>query len=137
MKKLTAAVVGLAVCAPGALAASSHFLKVSPGNVAAGKTVTVSGSVDHGCQIGHKGDTATIISKGFKGATKTNFAGLPSVSASLATSKDGSFSVKVKLAKHVKAGKYTVTGRCGGGNFGLATFKVKDPGSTSGLPGAY
>jgi hypothetical protein len=137
LKKLIAALVGLAVCAPGALAASSHFLKVSPSSVAAGKTITVSGSVDHGCQIGHKGDTATIISKGFKGATKTNFAGVPSVSASLASSKDGSFSIKVKLAKHLKAGKYSVSGRCGGGNFGSTTFKVTDPGSTNGLPGAY
>ena len=137
MKKLIAALVGLAVCAPAALAASSHFLKVSPSSVAAGKTITVSGSVDHGCQIGQKGDTATIISKGFKGATKTNFAGVPSVSASLAASKDGSFSIKVKLAKHLKAGKYSVSGRCGGGNFGSTTFKVTDPGSTSGLPGGY
>lgn len=137
MKKLIAALVGLAVCAPGALAASSHFLKVSPGNIAAGKTVTVSGSVGHGCQIGRKGDSATIMSRGFKGATKRNFAGVPSVSASLAASKNGTFSIKVKLAKHLKAGKYSVSGRCGGGNFGSASFKVKKPGSTSGLPGAY
>jgi len=137
LKKLIAALVGLAICAPGALAASSHFLKVSPSSAAAGKTVTVSGSVGNGCGVGHKGDSATIISKGFKGATKTNFAGVPSVSASLSGSKNGSFSIKVKLAKNLKASKYTVTGRCGGGNFGSTTFKVTDPGSTSGLPGAY
>jgi methionine-rich copper-binding protein CopC len=137
LKKLIAVLVALTVCAPGAFAATSHFVKVSPSKVAAGKTVTVSGSVDHGCQIGHKGDSATIISKGFKGATKTNFAGVPSVSASLASSKDGSFSIKVKLAKNLKAGNYSVTGRCGGGNFGGTTFKVTDTGSTNGLPGAY
>jgi hypothetical protein len=133
MKKLIVAVVGMAFFAPGALAAtSSHFLKASPAKVAQGKTVTVSGSVDHGCQIGHKGDTATIFSKAFKGATKQNFAGVPAVSASLANSKNGTFSLKVTLASNVKPGKYSVGGRCGGGNFGTTTLKV-----TSGLPQAY
>ena len=80
---MIAALVGLAAFAPAALA-SSHFLKVSPGKVAQGNVVTVSGSVDHGCEIGHKSDAATIYSKAFKGATKHNFAGIPSVSASLA-----------------------------------------------------
>ena len=133
MKKLIVAVVGMAAFAPGALAASSsHFLKVSPAKVAQGKTVTVSGSVDHGCGIGHKGDVATIFSKAFKGATKQNFAGVPAVSASLANSKDGTFSLKVRLASNVKPGKYSVSGRCGGGLFGSTTVKI-----TSGLPQAY
>ncbi len=137
MKKLIATLVALAAFAPGALAASSHFLKVSPSKVAAGKTVTVTGSVGNGCQTGHAGDTATIISKAFKGATKSNFAGVPSVSASLSESTNGNFSVKVKLAKHLKAGKYSVSGRCGGGNFGSTTLRVKKAGSTNGLPGEY
>ena len=136
MKKLIAALVGLAVLAPSALAAS-HFVKVNPGTVAPGKTVTVSGSVGTGCQVGHKGDAATIISKAFKGATKTNFAGVPSVSAPLAGSTNGSFSVKVKLAKNVKTGKYSVGGRCGGGNFGTTTLKVAKAVGTGGLPGEY
>ena len=131
MKKLIVALVGLAVSAPGALASSSHFLKVSPGKVAQGDIVKVSGSVDHGCQIGHKGDVATIYSKAFKGATKHNFAGVPSISASLAKSKDGTFSVKITLSPNVKPGKYSVGGRCGG-NFGSTTLKV-----TSGLPQGY
>ena len=133
MKKLIVAVVGMALFAPGALAAtSSHFVKVSPASAAQGKTVTVSGSVDHGCQIGQKGDTATIISKAFKGATKHEFAGVPAVLASLANSKNGTFSLKVTLASNVKPGKYSVGGRCGGGNFGTTTLKI-----TSGLPQAY
>jgi hypothetical protein len=132
MKKLIGAVVGLAVFAPGAFAASSHFVKVSPGKAAQGQTVTVSGSVDHGCQIGHKGDTATIISKAFKGATKHSFAGVPSISASLAKSTNGKFKVRITLASNVKPAKYSVTGRCGGGNFGSTTLKV-----TSGLPQGY
>ncbi len=133
MKKLIVAIVGLAVLAPAALAASSsHFLKVSPSKAAQGQTVTVSGSVDHGCQIGHTGDGATIFSKAFKGATKHNFAGVPSVSASLAKSTDGKFQVKVTLSSSVAPAKYTVSGRCGGGNFGSTTLKV-----TSGLPQGY
>ena len=135
MKKLIAALGALAVFAPAALAATQS-LKVTPGKVAPGKTVTVSGSVGTGCQTGHTGDAVTIISKAFKGATKTNFAGVPSVSASLASSTTGSFSIKVKLAK-IKTGKYSVTGRCGGGNFGPATLKVAKAVSTSGLPGEY
>jgi hypothetical protein len=133
MKKLIVAIAGLAVLAPAALAASpSHFLKVSPSKVAQGNTVTASGSVGHGCEIGHKGDVATIYSKAFKGATKHSFAGVPSVSASLAKSKDGTFKVKVTLSSSVKTGKYTVSGRCGGGLFGSTTLKV-----TSGLPQGY
>jgi hypothetical protein len=130
LKKLIAALVGLAAFAPAALA-SSHFLKVSPSKVAQGQTVTVSGSVDHGCQIGHKGDAATIYSKAFKGATKHKFAGIPSVSASLAKSKNGAFSIKVRLSPNVKTGKYSLGGRCGGGNFGSTTLKV------TGLPQGY
>ncbi|HTX12946.1 MAG TPA: hypothetical protein VME22_30290 [Solirubrobacteraceae bacterium] len=136
MKKLIAALVALAVLAPAALAANQS-LKVTPGKVAAGKTVTVSGTVRSGCQTGRTGDAATIISKAFSGATKTNFAGVPSVSASLAHSTNGAFSIKVKLTKKVKTGNYQVSGRCGGGNFGSATLKVTKAVSTSGLPGEY
>ncbi len=125
MKKLTAILVGLAVFAPAALAASSsHFLKVSPGKTNPGKTITLSGSVGHGCQIDRKGDAATLTSKAFAGATKSKFAGVPSVSASLAKSKNGAFLVKVKLSKTLKAGTYSIGGRCGGGKFGSATLKV-------------
>jgi len=130
VRKLIAALVGLAAFAPAALA-SSHFVKVSPGKANPGQTITVSGSVDHGCQIGHKGDTATILSKAFKGATKHSFAGVPAVSASLANSTNGSFSIKVTLSPNVKPNKYSVTGRCGGGNFGSTTLKVTS------LPQAY
>ena len=133
MKKLIVAIVGLAVLAPAALAASSsHFLKVSPSKATQGQIVKVSGSVDHGCQIGQTGDVATIVSKAFKGATRHRFAGVPAVKASLAKSTDGTFSIKVTLSNNVNPGTYKVTGRCGGGNFGSTTLKV-----TSGLPQGY
>jgi hypothetical protein len=136
LKKLIVALVGLAVFAPGALAAS-HFVKVSPGKVRRGKTVTVSGSVGTGCQIGHTGDVATIFSRAFKGATTHNFAGVPAVSASLAKSTDGTFSIKVKINKNLKPGKYNVGGRCGGGNFGSTTLRVTKASSSGNLPGYY
>jgi hypothetical protein len=123
LKKLIAALVGLAVFAPAALAAS-HFLKVSPSKVAVGKAVTVSGSVGNGCQTGKKGDVATIYSNAFKGATKQKFAGVPSVTVSLASSKKGAFSTKVTLSKSLKTGTYSVSGRCGGGKFGSAKLSV-------------
>jgi hypothetical protein len=135
LKKLLVALVALAVFAPAALASSSHFLKVSPGKVRQGHTVTISGSVDHGCRIGHTGDTATIYSKAFKAATRHNFAGIPSISVSLANSHNGSFSTTVKLAKHVTAKWYRVSGRCGGGNFGSTFLNITHPGN--GLPQGY
>ncbi len=136
MKKLIIALTALAVFAPGALAAS-HFVKVTPSKVAAGKKVTISGSVGKGCQIGHKNDSATIYSRAFKGATKHSFGGVPSISASLAKSKNGSFSVAITLSKNVKAGSYSVNGRCGGGNFGSTKLQVTKPSSSSGLVGFY
>jgi hypothetical protein len=42
----------------------------------------------------------------------------------LARSTNGKFSVKVTLSSNVKPGKYSVGGRCGGGNFGSTTLKV-------------
>jgi hypothetical protein len=131
LKKLIAILAGLAAFAPAALAASSsHFLKVSPSKTNPGKTVTIAGAVDHGCKIGHKNDVATIYSKAFAGATKTKFAGVPSVTASLSKSKTGAFSIKVKLSKKLKPNTYAVSGRCGGAKFGSTTLKVVKASST-------
>jgi hypothetical protein len=123
VKKPIAAFAALMVTAPGALAAS-HFLKVSPGSAHPGDRITVSGSVGHGCQVGHKGDQATVFSKAFKGATKHNFAGQPSVAVNLSKSKNGAFSFKLTLSAGLKPGKYAISGRCGGGNFGSAKLTV-------------
>jgi virginiamycin B lyase len=118
--------VGVAVDASsvGAPPPAPHFLKVTPSPTNPGKTITVSGSVDHGCQTGHKGATATIYSNAFKGVTKQSFAGIPAVYVSLRKSKTGAFSFKLKLSKKLKTGTYPVGGRCGGGNFGSAKLKV-------------
>jgi type 1 fimbria pilin len=123
LKKLIAILAGLAVFAPAALAASSHFLK-APSKTNPGKTVTITGSVDHGCRIGHKNDVATIYSKAFAGVTKRSFAGVPAVLASLSKSKTGAFSIKVTLSKKLKPATYSISGHCGGAKFGTTNLKV-------------
>jgi hypothetical protein len=127
MKKFSAAFAALAVAAPGAMAAgnsSTHFVKVQPSAVKKGKKVRVYGSVaGGGCA---KGSQATLYSRAFKGS-KHNFAGIPAVFATV--DNNFNFSVKVKISKKVKKGKYKVSGRCGGGNFGRATLTVKKAGS--------
>ncbi len=121
MRKLIAALCALAVFAPAALAAS-HFVKVSPSTVKAGKTVRVFGSVGTGCG---KTDTVIVFSRAFKGATTHEFGGVPALF--LKQDKHHDFSAKVTIRKAIKPGRYHVGGRCGGGNFGSATLKVTKP----------
>jgi hypothetical protein len=125
MKKLFAALAALAVLAPAATAAASHYLKVSPTTVTRGNTVKVSGAVGSGCATGHNGDVATVYSRAFAGATKKEFAGVPAFFVSLP--KNGKFSFTVRIKSSVKKGSYHIGGRCGGGNFGSATLKVTVP----------
>jgi hypothetical protein len=104
--------------------ASEQFLTVSPRKTNPGKTISVSGEVGNACQTGHTGDAAIIYSKAFKGAAKHSFHRVPSVSVSLRRSHTGAFSFKLRLSRQLKAGTYTVDGRCGGGKFGSTTLKV-------------
>jgi hypothetical protein len=120
VKKLIAAAVVVFAFAASAAFAASHFIKVSPGTVKRGNKVTVSGAVGGGCEVGHKGDDATIYSNAFKGSTRKDFAGIPAVEAPL--NKQGKFSFKITIK--VKKGTYRIGGRCGGGNFGSASLKV-------------
>jgi hypothetical protein len=121
MKKLIGALVVLAALVPAAPAvAAAHFIKVEPKAVEPGHVVRVYGSVGGGCAVG---DSATLISSAFKGATKEEFAGVPAVNAKV--HKNFRFSVKVRLSKGLKPGKYEIGGRCGGGNFGSAKLRVK------------
>ena len=124
MKKLLIASVIGAACAPVALAAPSHYLKVSPSSTSPGQTVTVSGSVGTGCQTGHKHDSATVYSKAFAGHGLHNFAGIPAFTVSLAKGPKFSFRVKI-LGSKVQSGRtYSIDGRCGGGKFGSASLQL-------------
>lgn len=120
MKKLIVVLVVLATPAPAALAAGAHYIKVEPASVKPGQVVRIYGSVGGGCAAG---DSATLISTAFKGATKEEFAGVPAVYAKV--HKNFKFSIKVRLSKGIKPGKYEIGGRCGGGNFGSAKLRVK------------
>lgn len=120
------AVGGSAAAATGAttycdpFAGCKHAIRVSPSAVKAGTTVTLRGSVAGGCRTP---GVVTIYSRVFAGASARRFAGVPAVSAK--ANAKGRFSAKITLTKRIKSGRYRISGRCGGGNFGSTTLKVK------------
>ncbi len=97
----------------------AHYVKVSPAAVRAGKSTKVYGSVGGGCRMP---GTVTVYSRAFKGATKHDFAGVPAIFTR--TDKKGRFTFRVTIKRSVKAGRYHIGARCGGGNFGSATLRV-------------
>jgi hypothetical protein len=98
------------LAATPALAASTA-IKVSPTTVKAGKRVVVSGNAGD-CPVG---DAVTLLSKAF--SHRHDFGGLPAVYAKVKTG--GNFGHSVKIPASRVAGRYTITGRCGGGNLGV------------------
>jgi hypothetical protein len=117
--KRSMVLAAMSLLAFASVAWGSVSIKVSPTSVQAGKVVKVSGSVGTGCG---KGDPVTLISKAF--AHKHEFAGVSAIYAM--PGKGGAFSTTTTIPKTRKAGTYTITGRCGGGNLGVeATLKVK------------
>ncbi len=119
MKKLIAITATLGLLAPAALAASSHYVRVSPGSVSAGSNVHVYGSVGRGCS---KGSRVTIYSKAFKGSTRHNWAGVPAIFATVAGNHR--FSTHVTINSSTPAAKYSVGARCGGGTLGHTSLTV-------------
>jgi hypothetical protein len=118
MKSLIAVAATLLIISPTALAASSH-IHVAPATVKAGKAVAVYGSVASGCA---KGAQVTLISKAFKGATTHRFAGVPAVLTKVG--RYGLYAVSVRISRAAGKGRFTVSGRCGGGNFGSAPLRI-------------
>jgi hypothetical protein len=104
---MASAALGALVLA-GTLAAATPRLTVHPASVARGGTVTVSG---RGCRAG---DIVYLISPPFVGNAF--------VAHSVATRarSNGSFSRLVHIRTSIRAGRYLITARCGGGNLGLA-----------------
>jgi hypothetical protein len=86
-------------------------LHASPNPVKAGHTLTLTGNAHPGCVAG---DSVTIMSKAFVGTH--NFAGIPAVFAKV---KAGGVFKTTTVIPTSKSGTYTVTARCGGGNFGV------------------
>ena len=93
-------------------------IHVTPASVPAGGTVRVYGRAG-GCP---RGDAVTLISKAFRHVH--DFAGLPAVYARV-TARDR-YSVRTHIPRSRRAGRYSISARCGGGTFGVhATLRVE------------
>jgi hypothetical protein len=86
-------------------------INATPASVRAGRRVRISGLAG-GCP---KGDQVTLLSRAFPHTHE--FAGVPAV---FATVRAGDrYAVRVRIPATRKAGRYAITARCGGGNFGV------------------
>jgi hypothetical protein len=116
-KALSVAALSIAALCLLAAPAAAASINVSPSSTTPGGTVTVSGDVlvngTAGCGVP---GTVTLISNAFRGLGE--FAGEGAVFATADAS--GHFTKTVTLASNVAPGTYTITGRCGGGNLGVA-----------------
>jgi hypothetical protein len=111
--------------------AAPATIRVSPSSVAAGNTVTLSGSVGPDSAALECPDGVTLISEAF--VHTHDFAGLPAVVA--AVQADGAFTATTTIPRSKAAGSYTITGRCGGGNLGVsATLAVQAAASPTTTP---
>ena len=114
---VSAAAVALAVGLAAPAVAAAPTIQVSPGTVHRGHLVRVHGVVP-GCP---RGDEVTLISRAF--SHRHDFAGLPAVFARVGARQR--YSVRTRIPAHRKAGRYTISGRCGGGNLGVtASLRV-------------
>jgi hypothetical protein len=84
-------------------------LSVTPRRVRRGRLVRVHGGV-FGCQ-----GPVTLLSDAFPAGQE--FAGVPAISAPVGA--HGAYSVRTRIPAGRAPGRYTVTGRCGGGNLGV------------------
>jgi hypothetical protein len=111
--------------------AAPASIQVSPSSVAAGDTVTLSGSVGPDSAALECPDGVTLISEAL--VHTHDFAGLPAVVA--AVQPDGAFTATTTIPRSKAAGSYTITGRCGGGNLGVsATLAVRAAASPTTAP---
>jgi hypothetical protein len=114
---IAAAALGLT---PGQAFAQAT-LNVKPKSVHAGERVRVFGTVGGGCVAG---DTVTLLSEAFPHTEE--FAGVPAVMTPVRP--NGTYSKRVRIPRHRHRGIYTVSGRCGGGNFGISRkLRVRRP----------
>jgi hypothetical protein len=110
--------IAVVACSATAVAsASTPSLTVTPSTVVRGRIVLLKGSAD-GCPVG---DMVTLISRAF--VHTHDFAGLPAVFAKVRSG--GKFSTTTRIPATKAPGRYSITGRCGGGNLGfLVHLKV-------------
>jgi hypothetical protein len=123
--RIIAAVVFVILTLLGApaWAASSEpvRLQVSPKSVAAGDSVTLSGSVGPESAGSKCASGVRLLSRAF--FSTQEFAGVPAVPA--AVRPNGTFTATTTIPRSKVAGTYPITGRCGGANFGGATLVVR------------
>jgi hypothetical protein len=105
-------------------------LRVSPNQTRAGGRLRVSGTVAGGCA---RGEIVTLLSRAF---VRTHvFAGVAAVYA--VVGRGGSFSVKTNVPTSRRAGRYAITGRCGGGNLGASAHLRVRRALSSAAPSSY
>ena len=95
-------------------------IHASPNPARRGQNILVYGSVPKfgiapGCPVG---DEVTLISKAFPRAHE--FASIPAIYALVR--HNGSFSVRTRVPGRIRAGRYLISARCGGGDFGTSTI---------------
>ncbi len=95
-------------------------IHVSPRSVAAGDTVTLSGSIGPDSAGSDCAGGVALLSKAF--VHTYDFADVPAVIA--AVKPDGAFTATTTIPRAKPAGTYTITGRCGGGNLGASATLV-------------
>jgi len=106
----------LVIALSATAAAAGGSIQVGPHKVEAGHRIRIRGSTG-GCP---KGERVTLLSKAFP--HRHEFAGVPAVYTRVRSG--GKFHRRVRIPQHRKPRRYAVTGRCGGGNFALAHFRV-------------
>ncbi len=125
-RSAVAAAVGLAAWFGLASPAAAASLSVTPSTVAAGGSVTVTGS----CSPNSPG---FAISSAFLHDATHDFAGVGAVS--FTSDASGNFSATASVPASRAPGSYTVTARCGGGNLGVEATLTVTGGSGLALTG--
>jgi hypothetical protein len=114
------AILTLLTAPAWATPAAPTAIHVSPSSVAAGGTITVSGSVGPDQAGSECASGVTLLSRAF--VHTHDFAGVPAVGA--AVRPDGTFTATTTIPRSKAAGSYTISGRCGGGNLGASATLV-------------
>jgi hypothetical protein len=118
--RLTLALAAIVVLGLSAAALAATSIRVHPHRVEAGHSLRIRGSAD-ACPVG---DRVTLLSRAFP--HRHEFAGVPAVYTRVRSG--GHFRRRVRIPAHRDPGRYSVTGRCGGGNLGVtAHFRVIRP----------
>jgi hypothetical protein len=111
-----AAALVLALSAAALALAAGSSIHVRPHRVEAGHLIRIHGSTG-GCR---QGERVTLLSKAFP--HRHEFAGVPAVYTQARSG--GKFHRRVRIPEHRNPRRYSVTGRCSGGNFAFTRFRV-------------